>query len=77
MIQRSLFYSKGYYARVMAYRILVEKFIQKTNRKCQVINLGAGFDTLYWHLHSKAMLPKVYLEIDFGSVVARKSHTIR
>ncbi len=57
--------------------MLVEKFIKRTNRECQVISLGAGFDTLFWHLHSKSLCPKLYLEVDFNSVVARKSHAIR
>ena len=69
--------SVGYYARVMAFRTLVEKFIITTNNRCQVVSLGAGFDTLFWHLHSKGMLPTLFLEVDFNSVVARKTHTIR
>ena len=73
-----LFYAyTGYYARVAAFRILVEKFIRRTNKECQVISLGAGFDTLFWYLHSKSLCPALYLEIDFNSVVARKCHTIR
>lgn len=67
----------GYYARVASFRMLVEKFIRRTNRECQVINLGAGFDTLFWHLHSKSLCPKTYMEVDFASVVARKAHIIR
>lgn len=73
----ALYQLLGYYARVTAFRILVEKFIKRTNRQCQVISLGAGFDTLFWHLHTKSLCPKLYLEIDFDSVVARKSHSIR
>lgn len=57
--------------------MLVEKFIRRTNKACQVISLGAGFDTLFWHLHSQSLCPALYLEIDFNSVVARKCHTIR
>ena len=67
----------GYFARVLAYRTLVERFLEKTSGECQVVSLGAGFDTLYWHLHSKTLLPKFYLEVDFNPVVARKSHIIR
>ena len=60
-----------------AFRILVEKFIKRTNGECQVVSLGAGFDTLFWHLYSKSLVPKLYLEVDFASVVSRKCHTIR
>jgi O-methyltransferase involved in polyketide biosynthesis len=70
-------YISGYYARVVAFRMLVEKFIRMLNKACQVISLGAGFDTLFWHLHSKSLCPTLYLEIDFNSVVAKKCHTIR
>lgn len=61
----------------MAFRKLVEKFITITSKTCQVISLGAGFDTLYWHLHSKNMLPILFLEVDFNCVVSRKTNTIR
>ena len=74
---RELIAFLGYYARVTAYRMMVEKFIKRTSRACQVISLGAGFDTLFWHLHSKSLCPTLYMEVDFNSVVARKSHTIR
>lgn len=71
------FHTAGFYARVTAFRMLVEKFIRRTNKACQVISLGAGFDTLFWYLQSKSLCPTLYLEVDFNSVVARKCHIVR
>ena len=67
----------GYFARVRAYQILVEEFLALTNQKCQIINLGAGFDTLYWLLHEKSTLPKLFMEVDFGNITAKKCRYIR
>ncbi len=61
----------------MAFRTLVEQFVVKTENKCQVISLGAGFDTLFWHLHSAGLLPQLFIEVDFHSVASRKTHIIR
>ena len=40
----------GYYARVKGMRTLLDQFLTQTHCKCQVINLGAGFDSLFWLL---------------------------
>lgn len=40
----------GYYARVKGMRILLDQFLSQTECSCQIINLGAGFDTLFWLL---------------------------
>ena len=40
----------GYYARVKGMRILLDQFLSQTECNCQIINLGAGFDTLFWLL---------------------------
>ena len=42
----------GYYARVEGMKTLVNQFLETTGRNCQVVNLGAGFDTLFWQLHA-------------------------
>lgn len=52
-------------------------FLRQLNGQCQVISLGAGFDTLFWFLHSESLIPKLFVEVDFPNVVARKAHTIR
>lgn len=41
---------RGYYARTKAVYILVKQFIAKVGAGAQIVNLGAGNDTLYWRL---------------------------
>ena len=67
----------GYFARVHAYHILVDEFLVLTNQECQIVNLGAGFDTLYWLLYEKSTLPKLFVEVDFGNITAKKCRYIR
>ncbi|XP_069785067.1 leucine carboxyl methyltransferase 1 isoform X2 [Narcine bancroftii] len=69
--------NRGYYARVMAVNLLLDAFIKKTNCNCQVINLGAGLDTMFWRLKDQNMLPIKYFEVDFPAIVMRKIHLIK
>lgn len=70
--------SRGYFARVHAIRSLVNKFLEKyEDIKCQIVNLGAGYDTLYFDLLDKNKLPFKYVEIDFSRVVTSKIRILR
>ncbi|OWF54825.1 leucine carboxyl methyltransferase 1-like [Mizuhopecten yessoensis] len=69
--------NRGYYARVSAMRTCIQRFIKLTDCKCQIINLGAGFDTTYWLLKDQQLSPKNYVEVDFAMVTSRKCHQIR
>nr|KAG5696712.1 hypothetical protein BaRGS_028832 [Batillaria attramentaria] len=69
--------NRGYYARVTAIRILKQKFIEMANRECQVVSLGAGFDTSYWCLKELGLNPKSYIEMDFSAVTSRKCQQIK
>lgn len=40
----------GYYARVHGVSYLIKAFLEKTECNCQIVNLGAGMDTLFWRL---------------------------
>jgi O-methyltransferase involved in polyketide biosynthesis len=62
--------SRGYYARVDAVRSTVRKFIKSQQEKPerQIVNLGAGFDTLYFNLNDENCLPTRYIEVDFSRV---------
>lgn len=44
---------------------------------CQVINLGAGFDTTYWLFKSEGVVAKSFIEMDFPTVTSKKCHFIR
>lgn len=75
--------NRGYYARVAAITNLVQRFLTVTKNagsQCQVVSLGAGFDTLYWRL--KSLFPQVcdvktFVEVDLMGVTARKVSAIR
>lgn len=42
-----------------------------------MVNLGAGFDTLFWRLNSEGDSPKRFIELDFAEVTAKKTHYIQ
>lgn len=69
--------NRGYYARVKGVNLLLDAFLRKTERRCQVINLGAGLDTTFWRLKEENLLPQKFFEVDFPTVVARKIHYIK
>lgn len=58
-------------------QLLLHKFLTTTSCDCQVINLGAGFDTMYWLLRDQKLSPKIYIDVDFTEVTIRKCHTIK
>lgn len=49
-----------------------QHYAQKTGEKCQIINLGCGFDTLYWRLREAGHLVQNFIELDFPTVTAKK-----
>ena len=51
--------------------------MQKTDGNCQIINLGCGFDTLYFRLRDTTHQVKNFIELDFPTVTARKCYTIK
>ena len=65
--------SLGTYVRVMIVRLVLTEFISVFKKKCNVVSLGAGFDTLFWNLPQK---PLKYVEVDLNDVVMRKSFVI-
>jgi len=67
----------GYYARVQGFRFLIDKFIDACDTKVQMINLGAGFDTLFWRLRQEDKPVNNFIEVDFCGVTARKCHLIK
>lgn len=72
----------GYYARSTSIAYIVEQFI-RTNPSCQIINLGAGYDSLFWRLKSYSsrsdqisMSGVKYIEIDLVEVTSKKMMNI-
>ncbi|CAL4062342.1 unnamed protein product, partial [Meganyctiphanes norvegica] len=43
-----------------------------TKGNCQIVNIGAGFDTLYWRLVDEDIMVKSFVELDFPAVTSRK-----
>jgi [phosphatase 2A protein]-leucine-carboxy methyltransferase len=77
--------SRGYFARVNAIRTVVNKFLgQFASRECegakvpcQIVNLGAGYDTLYLNLIDGGLVPEKYVEIDFTRIVMSKVRILK
>ena len=69
--------NRGYFARVKGIEMCVEKFLKRTGGNCQIINLGCGFDTLYFRLRDTPYEVKNFIEFDFPTVTARKCYTIK
>ncbi|CAD5116599.1 DgyrCDS5475 [Dimorphilus gyrociliatus] len=69
--------SIGYYARVHSIRYLLKEFIKSVNRNCQIVSLGAGYDTTYWNLKDENLSPRSYIEVDFPNVTMKKCRAIK
>jgi len=63
----------GTYVRATVVRLVASEFVSIFKRKCNIISLGAGFDTLFWNLDLK---PEKYVEVDLQEVVTRKAFVI-
>ncbi|XP_040829114.1 leucine carboxyl methyltransferase 1 isoform X3 [Ochotona curzoniae] len=69
--------NRGYFARVHGVGQLIKAFLQRTECRCQILNLGAGMDTTFWKLKDEDLLPSKYFEVDFPMIVTRKLHNIK
>ncbi|CAK1544335.1 unnamed protein product [Leptosia nina] len=69
--------NRGYYARVKAIEMFIHQFLERCGTKCQIINLGCGYDTLYWRLKDTTQAVSNFVELDFPSVISKKCHTIK
>ena len=70
--------NRGYYIRHQCMDQVIMDFLTACDKKCQIVSLGAGFDTLFWRLHESHMTPEysVY-EVDLKLVVQKKCHVIQ
>jgi len=78
---RSPLIHRGYYSRVMAMRKTVEKFLDRcpVAGGVQIVNLGAGMDSLYFCLRDNPKTWRedlVYFEVDFPEVLSKKLSSI-
>jgi len=78
---RSPLIHRGYYSRVSAIRSTVLRFLQgcPPGKGVQIVNLGAGLDTLFFWLRDSPDRWRndlVYFEVDFAEVLSKKLSTI-
>ncbi|KAF7269664.1 leucine carboxyl methyltransferase 1 isoform X1 [Rhynchophorus ferrugineus] len=69
--------NRGYFARVKGVDNFIQKFISRAGSNAQVINFGAGFDTLYWRLKDEGVVISNYVELDFPTVTSKKCYMIK
>jgi len=67
--------NRGYYSRVMSIKMLINQFLEAGGQ--QIISLGAGFDTSFFHLAKKGTKLSGYFEIDLPSVISKKVNIIK
>lgn len=78
---RSPLIHRGYYSRVAAIRGSVSRFLSLCPRGggVQIVDLGSGFDTLYFWLRESPSLWRedmVFFEVDFPEVLCKKISAI-
>ncbi|CAH8460543.1 unnamed protein product [Schistosoma intercalatum] len=69
--------NRGYFIRTTAFRAIAISFIKSTGGACQIVNLGAGSDTLYFALKDAQETPELYVEVDLASNIQQKALTIQ
>lgn len=69
--------NRGYFARVKGVDNFIQKFINRAGSNAQIINFGAGFDTLYWRLKDEGIVISGYVELDFPTVTSKKCYMIK
>lgn len=75
--QRSALINRGYYARCHAIRAELRGWIRRwEGQPCQIVSLGAGFDTSFFVLAAEGNFASRYFEVDFPHVLARKRTVI-
>lgn len=52
-VHKEILLNRGYWIRSHSFRVLVEKFLEMTTGRVQVVSLGCGLDTLPFNLINK------------------------
>jgi O-methyltransferase involved in polyketide biosynthesis len=69
--------NRGTWARVHSIRQVILRFVNKF-KDCNIISLGAGFDSTFWWLKALGLDSKVcYVEIDYPDVITKKLDAIK
>lgn len=78
-LRRAPLINRGYFTRHSALQQLIQRFTSLgggTALPKQIICLGAGFDTTWFHLQEQGAAPACYFEIDFAQVTCQKAGII-
>lgn len=74
--RRSPEINRGTWARLAAVQHLVQRFVQMNPTHAQIVNMGAGFDTLYWRLKSDSSQFSNYVDVEINLVANQKKSLI-
>ena len=70
--------NRGYYLRHVSMKSVIDTFLTKTGCNCQIISLGAGFDTTFRKWKEQNRVPNYgYFEVDMKPVVQKKIRCIQ
>ncbi|KAL3315533.1 Leucine carboxyl methyltransferase 1 [Cichlidogyrus casuarinus] len=67
-------FNRGNFMRTEGIRSIAYNFVKRFPGNCQILNLGAGSDTLYFKLAQDNLHPNRFIEIDLHDNVMRKKH---
>jgi len=73
--RKSPIINRGYWGRIKIVESVVDEFLQlHKGQKVQILNLGAGMDTLFFRMYIAGLTANVskFVEIDFPEVISRK-----
>ena len=73
--KRSPLLNRGTYLRCTAIDRVVAAFIRR-HGDCQVVSFGAGCDSRFLNLKVAGSNPRLYIEIDFPQITARKAQSL-
>lgn len=70
--------NRGYYYRTAAISHVVHSFCNREGPTAQVVNIGAGYDTLFWRMSADSTVNFArFVEVDSNEVVGHKIKIIR
>ncbi|GMH42170.1 hypothetical protein BSKO_10089 [Bryopsis sp. KO-2023] len=77
--RRAPLINRGYFSRHAALKELLDQFLAlfaERKSPCQILSLGAGFDTTWFNLKANGRAPSRYFEVDFPEVTIQKASII-
>ncbi|OAF63883.1 hypothetical protein A3Q56_08417, partial [Intoshia linei] len=70
--------NRGYYVRLKVITNMCCQFVKTHGHESQIINLGCGYDTLYWRLNQVFQIRyKMHVDLDLPEVIYSKTRKIQ